>query len=189
GFNFEVGSNSSTATIIEQSYLDTLLLLERHLDGRAFLFGRRPALADFGLAGQLYQCFGDLYAGELMRLHAPHVALWCEAMVNPRMVGDGAFEDWSSLASTLEPLIASQVQMFLRWSDGVAKALRAQKTELRLDLGAGQQWYQTVGGPQKYHAKSLQELRRKFAQARCAELEAVLTRCGCLSLLQESSQL
>ena len=74
-----MGSNSHTAAIIEQSFLDSIRLLNEHLKARPYLFGRCPSLADFGLWGQLYQCFQDVLAGELLRLHAPHVALWCEA--------------------------------------------------------------------------------------------------------------
>lgn len=74
----KVGSNSSTAPIIEQSFLDSIQLLELHLKARPYLFGGCPSLADFGLWGQLYQCFSDVLAGELIRLHAPKLALWCE---------------------------------------------------------------------------------------------------------------
>eukprot|EP00434_Breviolum_minutum_P031795 symbB.v1.2.028121.t1/scaffold2940.1/size66828/1 len=187
---FTVGSNAETAPIIEKSYLDTLQHLEKHLGGphpRPFLFGKSPSLADFGLAGQLYQCFLDVEAGVLMRLYAPHVALWCEVMANPHE--EGPFEDWETLAPTLEPLIASQVKLFLRWSDANAKALDAKKKDFVVDLGDGQVWSQSVGGPQRYHAKSLKELRRKFSalDSERQEVEAVLQRCGCLELLTELS--
>lgn len=182
--SFTVGSNSTTAPIIEKSYMETLQLLEKRLSDRPFLFGQSPALADFGLSGQLLQCFGDVLAGELMRMHAPRVALWCEVMANPQPEGD--FEEWKTLAPTLEPLIASQVKLFLRWSDANAKALQSGQKDFVVDLG-GQMWSQSVGGPQRYHAKSLKELRRKFAAmpsgAERQELEAILQRCGCLELL------
>lgn len=188
--SFTVGSNASTAPIIEKSYMETLQLLERHLRHRPFLFGASPALADFGLSGQLLQCFGDVLAGELMRMHAPRVALWCEVMANPQPEGD--FEEWTTLAPTLEPLIASQVKLFLRWSDANAKALQSGQKDFVVDLGDGQMWSQSVGGPQRYHAKSLKELRRKFAavpQAERQELEGLLQRCGCLELLMEPAKL
>ena len=49
-----------------RSYLDTLQHLEKHLGGphpRPFLFGKSPSLADFGLAGQLYQSTGQHWEG------------------------------------------------------------------------------------------------------------------------------
>lgn len=187
--SFTVGSNVQTAPIIEQSYLETLQLLEKHLASRPFLFGKSPSLADFGLAGQLYQCFGDVAAGELMRLYAPTVALWCEVMANPAPHEEGGFEDWAQLAPTLEPLVASQVCLFLRWSDANAKALEGGRKDFAVDVGHGQTWSQTVGGPQRYHAKSLRELRRKFAQLDEPELRVILERCNCLELLEERSKL
>lgn len=186
GRGFTVGSSEHTAPIIERSYLDTIVLLEAHFaTGRPYLLGRSPSMADFGLAGQLYQCFQDLLPGEQMRLHAPSVALWCERMVNPRPVSGGGFEAWPTLAGTLEPLLASQVAMFLRWSDANSRALAAGSRDMSVDLGGGQVWRQTVGGPQKYHAKSPQELRRKYSRAApAAGLSDILGRCGCLELLQ-----
>lgn len=60
--------------------------------------------------------------------------------------------------------------------------------EFSVDLG-GRSWTQTVGGPQKYHAKTLQEVRRKFQVAQTPELRAVLERCGCLELLERNAKL
>ena len=54
-----VGSNAVTAPQIEQSFRDALGFLEAHLSDRAYLFGGRPAFADFGLWGQLYTARRD----------------------------------------------------------------------------------------------------------------------------------
>jgi len=185
---FTVGSNDRTAPIIEQSFLDSIILMDAHLAKRPFLFGRTPSLADFGLAGQLYQCFQDVTAGELMRLHAPNVASWSERMVNPTHVCGGGFETWETLAETLAPFLSSQVLMFLRWSDANSRALSAEAKELSVDFGDGKVWQQTVGGPQRYHAKSLREIRRKFAAvANDPVLHGVLSSSGCLEYLAESA--
>ena len=48
-----VGSSDATAARIEDSYQAIVTLLERHLASRPYLFGARPAFADFGLWGQL----------------------------------------------------------------------------------------------------------------------------------------
>ena len=70
---FTVGSNAVTAPLIERTFMDFLLLLNAHLEagsittgvtagattgagaGRPYVLGRSPCMADFGLAGQLYQ--------------------------------------------------------------------------------------------------------------------------------------
>ncbi len=39
--------------------------------------------------------------------------------------------------------------------------------------------------PQRYHAKSLKELKRKFAEVKGdAALRGILSRCGCLDVLE-----
>ena len=47
---------------------------------------------------------------------------------------------------------------------------------------AGAEWTQE---PQKYHARSLQEIRRKYAAAqRAAGLDDILEKTGCLGFLK-----
>lgn len=56
-------------------------------------------------------------------------------------------------------------------------------SELSLSLG-GVAWWQTVGGPQKYHTKSLAALRDKYGEvAQDAELTEILKRTGCHGVL------
>jgi hypothetical protein len=128
----------------------------------------------------------DVTAGELMRLHAPAVALWAERMVSPAQIGDGAFEPWAALAPTLEPMLSTTVATYLAWSDANAKALAAGQSELEMQLG-GQPWQQSIGGPQKYHGKALREVRRKYAEvAGDSELAGILAKCGCLAVLADA---
>ena len=50
-----VGSNKSTAAIIDASYRRILELLEKHFTKNPFLLGKRPSSADFALFGQFSQ--------------------------------------------------------------------------------------------------------------------------------------
>merc|ERR1712151_1174249 len=98
-------------------------------------------------------------------------------MLAPSASGD--FESWTTLAPTLEPFLGSHVKHFLSWTVANADAVKSGAKELTVDLD-GQQWWQTVGGPQKYHVKSLAELRRKYqAVGDRHGLDEVLDRCGC----------
>ena len=64
--------------------------------------------------------------------------------------------------STLEPLLLQQVgRFFLPWSDANARAVASGAEQFEVSL-AGEPWEQK---PQKYHARSLAELRRKYAAA------------------------
>jgi glutathione S-transferase len=174
-----VGSNEETAPQIEESYRETLDLLEAHLGARPYLFGARPVFADFGLWGQLYNCGSDPTPGAILRKQAPSVAAWVERMLEPK--AEGEIEPWAALAPTLAPLLARQVgRLFLPWSDANARAIAEGKDEFSVELD-GRHFTQK---PQKYHAKSLAELRRKYASAGAGkELDAILETADCLRWL------
>ena len=174
-----VGANDVTAPQIEQSLADTLAMLETHLAARPYVFGGRPALADFGLWGQIYECSRDPTAGAMVA-KAPNVVAWIERMENAEALGD--FEDWTALAPTLLPLLRDQVAgMFLPWSVANAVAIAAGEDEFDVTL-KGQRWTQK---PQKYHARSLAALKAKYAAcAGDAALEAVLAESGCKAHLR-----
>ncbi len=173
-----VGSNEITAPQIEQSFQDALALLDAHLASRPYLFGARPAFADFGLWGQVYEAGRDPTAGAMVRA-APNVVAWVERMLNPKHLG--GFEDWPQLEPTLAPLLRDQVAgLFLPWSAANAQAIAAGDDEFDVVL-KGRRWTQK---PQKYHARSLAVLKAKYADvADDGELDAVLTATGCKEAL------
>src|SRR3984957_2039454 len=52
---YVVGSNPTTAPVIEESYLRYIRILSTHLHTHRFHFGARPSAGDFGVQGQLTQ--------------------------------------------------------------------------------------------------------------------------------------
>jgi hypothetical protein len=175
-----VGSSPETAPQIEAGFLEAIALLETHLAERPYLFGARPAFADFGLFAQLYEAWSDPTPAALIEGRAPRMLDWLHRMLRPRAEGD--FEPWSRLEPTLLPLLEEQVgRRFLPWSVANAAAIAAGSETFSVEL-AGHNWTQK---PQKYHAKSLQALRAKYAAAKGdATLDAVLERTGCLAALR-----
>ena len=175
-----VGSNETTAPAIEESYRDSVEILEAHLARRPFLFGGRPAFGDFGLWGQFYECWTDPTPGAILRERAPSVVAWVERMQEPLALGP--FEAREALLPTLLPLLERQVgRLFLPWSDANARAIAEGREEFSVDL-AGRTWTQK---PQKYHARSLAELRRRHASlSDRSALDAILERSGCLRWLR-----
>ena len=175
-----VGSSEQTAPQIEASFQEGVGLLEAHLASRPYLFGARPALADFGIWGQVYNAWTDPTAGEIVKQRAPRVVEWIERMLEPKAEGD--FEAWSSLAPTLEPFLAQQVgRLFLPWSAANALAIAAGDEEFSVELD-GRRWTQK---PQKYHARSLAEIRKKYASlADRSDLDPILEKAGCLEGLR-----
>ena len=173
-----VGSSDETAPLIDGYFDDLLAILERHLVSRKYLFGGRPAFADFGLAPQLYELALDPTTGGIIRSRAVNVLDWCYRMIEPR--NDGPFESWESLAPTLAPLLANAGGYFLPWSAANASALMAEEESFTVRLGGADYKQQ----PQKYHAKSLLALRQKYADVTDkSALDPILEAAGCLAYL------
>jgi len=173
-----VGSSEATAPLITAYYFELLDILEAHLATRKYLFGARPSFGDFGLAAQLYEASVDPTCGAGLMARGPAVLDWCHRMLEPRI--DGEFETWEQLAPTLTPLIAYVGAYFLPWTVANARALAAGEAEFSVDLPGGAY----VQPPQKYHARSLEALRRKYAAvADDADLKAVLDATGCTPYL------
>jgi glutathione S-transferase len=179
-----VGSSEKTGPQIEASFRDGLARLEAHLADRPYLFGGRPAYGDFGLWGQIYNAWTDPTGGAWVEGDAPRVLDWVHRMLNPRDEGD--FEAWSSLEPTLMPFLSEQVgALFCPWTVANAAALAAGDDEFSVEL-AGETFTQ---GPQKYHAKSLQVIRTKYAAiGDRSALDPVLERAGCLAAMQGEPQ-
>ncbi len=178
-----VGSSVQTAQQIEESFRDSLDLLEPHLAVRPYLFGGRPAFADFALWGQLYNAFRDPTPNGLIRARAPHVAEWIERLHEP--VAEGPFEGWHSLRRSLEPLLTDQLAgLFLPWSAANAQAIAGGEEEFTVRLRSGR-WTQK---PQKYHARSLADLKARYARTAPDDaLTELLERTGILPFLTTGS--
>ena len=176
-----VGSSEKTQQQIEDSFCEGIALLEAHLEGRASLFGDRPAFADFGLWGQLYNAHTDPTAGAILDERAPQVVAWIRRMLEPK--AEGSWEPLEALLPTLKPLLETQVaDLFLPWSAANARAIASGDSEFSVEL-AGRHWEQV---PQKYHARSLKALRDRYAGVSDATaLDPILEETGCLAWLRD----
>jgi hypothetical protein len=173
-----VGSSAQTASLISDYYVELLDILKPHLMARAYLLGGRPSFGDFGLAAQLYEASVDPTCGGIIRARGPHVLDWCLRMNEPR--DDGPFEAFESLEPTLAPLLGYIGRYFLPWTTANARALEDSKAAFSVEL-AGRTYTQP---PQKYHAKSLAVLKRKYGEvAEDTLLNAILAEADCLRWL------
>jgi glutathione S-transferase len=176
---WHVGSSAETAPVIEGSFRRFVALLEQHLRGRPYLFGGRPSLADFGVAGQLYELLSDSTPGGVIRAHEPHVVDYVERMLEP--AAQGPFEPLSALAPTLAPILREEIAaIYLPWMDANSKAGRAGEERFSVTLD-GLAYAQA---PQRYAGKALLEIRRKRDALMADEaLGALLHETGCYELL------
>lgn len=174
-----VGSSDETAPLIEAWFKELLELLEEHLVDRPYLLGKCPSLADFGLFGQLYECYTDPTPGHIIKEQCPSVTAWIERMLSPEATGE--FENWTTLSDTLFPIIKEQIGgLFLPWSDANKKALDDGSETFAVTL-KGEAFSQK---PQKYHGKSLAALRQRYQNFKDNnELNQILDATGCLAYL------
>lgn len=172
--------NTGNAVLIERSFERTARLLDGHLAHRPYLFGGRPVMADFGIYGQFRELLSDPTPGNWLQANAPHLVTFVHRMENPSTLS--GLEAPGNLLPGLQRLLREEIAgCFLPWSDANAKALAAGQPSftVRIDGVAFTQ------EPQKYHAKSLAEIRRKYARASgSSALNAVLADTGCLSWLE-----
>ncbi len=78
---YVVGSNDTTAPVIDASYRRFLAAMENHLASQTFMLGGRPAAGDFGLYGQLTQLVGfDPTPREIAHAVSPRTVAWVDHM-------------------------------------------------------------------------------------------------------------
>ncbi len=168
-----VGSSPETAPIIEGSFARLVALLEKVLGSRDYLFGGRPSLADFGLAGQLKQLLSDPTPGAVLKAQAPNVVRWIERMDDPK--AGGAFLGFDAVRGDLADLLREEVAgAYLVWMAANAQAVADDASGVSVEI-SGVTFTQK---PQRYAAKALAELKRKRALVDDAVLAALLDETG-----------
>lgn len=183
-----VGSNATTAPVIEAGYLRVLQALEEHLRHHAFLMGARPGASDFALYGQLTQLAQfDPTPMALAVEHAPRVCAWV-ALLEDLSGIEPADDDWlnaSALPASLRALLAEAGRLYAPVMLANAHALAAGQAEVHAVVD-GQPWVQQAF---PYQGKCLAWLRRDYdalgAEAR-ARVDQALAGTGCEALFAPS---
>ncbi|MEE2704393.1 MAG: glutathione S-transferase family protein [Myxococcota bacterium] len=81
-----MGVTEAVFPALESIYSDVLDLLEVHFTTTPYLLGGRPSAADFALMGPLFGHLArDPHPATLMKLRAPRVYRWTEAMNTPEI--------------------------------------------------------------------------------------------------------
>jgi len=179
-----VGSNSTTAPVIEASYERLLRLLDAHLTEHRFVLGGRPGASDFGLYGQLTQLAGFDPTSQSVALRiAPRVVAWVDVVedlsgLEPR---DSDWLTRDGLPATLRALLTEtgRVHVPFLLANAAALAGGAAQVECTID---GRPWVQK---PFPYQGKCLEWLREGRAAlvpGDRAALDALLEGTGCEAL-------
>jgi hypothetical protein len=112
---------------------------------------------------------------QLIDARHPATRAWIERMLHPKV--EGGWHAWSAIRPGVERLLQAEVAgLFLPWSAANAAALESGAAEVSVGL-EGTPFTQQ---PQKYHARSLAEIRRKYAAAKDTPgLDDILSSTGC----------
>jgi len=179
-----VGSNATTAPVIEASYVRLLAALDSRLGASRFVMGARPGSADFALFGQLTQLVGfDPTPAAIALARAPRVVAWVDVVEDLSGL-EPAEEDWLARESTrdaLGPLLAEigRVHAPVLLANAAALEAGAEQVECTID---GRPWTQR---PFPYQGKCLRWLREgrdALARGERADLDAILAGTGCEAL-------
>lgn len=178
-----VGSNETTAPVIEASYHRLLHALDARLTASRFVLGERPATCDFALYGQLTQLTGfDPTPSAVALAEAPRVVAWVDLV--DELSGLEPPDDFvprDGLRDAVGELLAEAGRVYAPFLLANAAALAAGADEVRASID-GQPWVQR---PFPYQGKCLTWLREAYAALGTsdrADADALLAGTGCEAL-------
>ncbi len=176
-----VGSNETTAAVIEDSYRRLLCLLDAHLTRSRFVMGGRPGASDFGFFGQLTQlvAFDPTPSAIALQL-APRVVAWVD-VVDDLSGLEPSDADWLSrenVPDTLRALLAEVGRVYVPFLLANADAVERGTARVECTVD-GRPWVQK---PFPYQAKCLRWLRDGHAALAPDDrraVDALLRGTGC----------
>lgn len=156
-----VGSNATTAPVIEDSYRRLLGLLDARLSESRFVLGERPASADFALYGQLTQLAGfDPTSRAIAVARAPRIVAWID-LVEDLSGLQPEDRDWlprNAAIDALRPLLVEIGRVYVPFLVANATALARDAATVACTID-GRPWTQR---PFPYQGKCLAALRAAF---------------------------
>ena len=180
-----VGATAENGPVIEASYRRLLAILEAHVGHGRFLFGSRPALADFGLFGQLKTLGTDPTPMAIMRTEAPRVEHWVRRLDD----ASGAEGEWIDPEAPLPVVVVELLKLagdlYLPFLTANAEAGARGDASFATTL-FGKPYAPGVFG---YQVKCLNRLREELAALSgpaLARTRAALEAAGCWEALEPS---
>ncbi|MEP6839610.1 MAG: glutathione S-transferase family protein [Bradyrhizobium sp.] len=185
---YVVGSNDTTAPVIEASFRRYLNAMKCHLEHQPFLMGARPGASDFAAYGQLTQLARfDPTPTAITLAEAPRIFAWTEVLEDLSGV-EPTEAHWISrdnIPATLGGLFAEMGRVYVPVMLANARAVMqgAKQVETEVD---GLPWVQE---PFPYQAKCIQWIGEEYSKLDGAARQVVLSviaGTGCERLLTAS---
>jgi glutathione S-transferase len=183
-----VGSNPTTAPVIEDSYVRLLRILDGLFEKHPFVLGGRPGSGDFGIFGQLTQLvLFDPPSMNIAAEVAPRVISWTQRVEDLSWLDVGD-DDWLSrdqAAETVRPLLAEIGRIYVPFLLANAAAVGEGRETVECEFD-GRAWTQS---PFKYQAKCLGWLRDGYAALDAGDrawIDETFAGTGCEALFVSS---
>ncbi len=182
---YVVGSNDTTAPIIDASYRRYLQAMEAHLTTQPYLLGDRPGAADFAMFGQLSQLVGvDPTPRTITHELSPRTVIWTYMMedlsgLEPK---DSDWKKPDELPETLKGILSEVGRMYAPALLANARAVQAEEKTWEADID-GALWAQKTF---PYQAKCLKWINEQYAALANddrARVDRILAGTGCEDLL------
>ena len=156
-----VGSNDTTAKLIDSSYRRFVKLMDDHLSVSRFLFGEKPSSADFAIYGQLTQLIGfDPTSRRIASENSLRLVSWVDVMAD--LSGhDVNNSNWTSLEDSppsLKEIMKEFGQMYVPALLANAKAIMDGDETWETEID-GSTWKQKAF---PYQAKCLKWIKEEF---------------------------
>ena len=182
---YVVGSNDTTAPIIDASYRRLLSAMENHLASQPFILGRRPGAGDFAIFGQFTQLVGfDPTPRAIAHEVSPRTVAWVDLMEDQSGV-DPTDQDWNTAEQapdTLGAILAEIGRVYVPALLANARALEAgeQSWETEID---GATWTQQTFPYQVKCLGWINEKYRALSDTDRARVDTLLAGTGCEQLI------
>ncbi len=183
GRNALVGISPQNRPVIDRTFQIVMGAFETMLADGMFLFGNRPASADFAFYGQMQPGAHAPGAAPIMREQAPMTFCWLILMDDL----SGWEEDaWRDVGETPSPAIMDLLRLcgeaYLPFFKANSAALQATKEEVVVEI-----WGETQRQPPfRYQSKCYRFLRERYAALPETEqnrIAPILDETGCLEYL------
>ena len=170
---FWVGSNDTTAPLIEASYKRFLALMGKHIETQPFLLGTRPSSADFAIHGQLTQLIGeDSTPRQIAHDITRRTVSWVDIMEDQSGVDldKTGWNDPENLPGTLIEVLREVGRTYVPTmiANGMAALAGEQNWSCKVD---GAVWEQPVN---IYQAKTLRWVRDEYGKLNASDRDRVM---------------
>lgn len=182
---YVVGSNETTASVIDASYRRFLAALESHFRQQPFLLGERPGACDFAIFGQLSQLVGfDPTSRAIAHELSPRTVAWVDQMEDQSGLSPKE-KHWvhlDGLEDSLRDILKEVGRVYAPAQLANARAVAAGEKSWEAEID-GTRWNQQTF---PYQAKCLKWTKERYAdldEAQKRRVDKLLEGTGCERML------